>query len=208
MPGRGHAVTGLGHAASWTTPVAQSKGEVPMRPVRIISAVIFVAAVAVTGCTTHATTDQPSAAAAPAAHPAAKSVRRTLTSPPVTSVTPIVRSPRPTPTPTPPAPGSLHFATPQASMRYLAAAYNANDLASLMHVTTPAARHNLLFMRANAPNLQLVNCTANAGAGDYTCAFTHDFPVASHRSGHGQAHFTVAPADRPGWYMTVLEDCD
>ena len=27
-------------------------------------------------------------------------------------------------------------------------------------------------------------------------------------SGHGQAHFTVAPADRPGWYMTVLEDCD
>jgi len=93
-------------------------------------------------------------------------------------------------------------------MRYLAAAYNRNDLASLMQATTPAARHNLLFMRANAPNLQLVNCTANAGQGDYTCAFTHDFPVASHRSGHGQAHFTVAPADRPGWYMTVLEDCD
>ena len=21
------------------------------------------------------------------------------------------------------------------------------------------------------------------------------------------AHFTVAPADRPGWYMTVLNDC-
>jgi hypothetical protein len=93
-------------------------------------------------------------------------------------------------------------------MRYLAAAYNGNDLASLMHVTTPAARHNLLLMRANAPNLQLVSCAANAGAGDYTCAFTHDFPVASQRSGHGQAHFTVAPADRPGWYMTLLEDCD
>ena len=187
-----------------------------MRPVRILSTVIFVAAVAVTGCATHSTTDQPSApaAAAPAApaHPAAKSVRRTVASPPVTSATPIAHSPRPTPipapTPIPPAAGSPHFATPQASMRYLAAAYNADDLASLMHVTTPAARHNLLFMRANAPNLQLVSCTANAGRGDYTCAFTHDFPVASHRSGHGQAHFTVAPADRPGWYMTVLEDCD
>jgi hypothetical protein len=176
-----------------------------MRPVRILSTVIFVAAVAVTGCTTHFTTDQPSAPAAPA-HPAAKSVRRTVASPPVTSATPIAHSPRPTPipapTPTPPAAGSPHFATPQASMRYLAAAYNR------MHVTTPAARHNLLFMRANAPKLQLVSCTANAGRGDYTCAFTHDFPVASHRSGHGQAHFTVAPADRPGWYMTVLEDCD
>jgi hypothetical protein len=181
-----------------------------MRPVRIISTVIFAAALAVTGCTTHSTTVQPSApaAAAPAApaHPAAKSVRRTVTSPSVTSATPIAHSPQPTPTP--PAPGSPHFATPQASMRYLAAAYNRNDLASLMHVTTPAARHNLLFMRANAPNLQLVSCTANADQGDYTCAFTHDFPAASHRSGHGQAHFTVAPADRPGWYMTVLEDCD
>jgi hypothetical protein len=184
-----------------------------MRPVRIISAVVFAAALAVTGCTTHSTIDQPStpAAAAPA-HSAVKSVRRTVTSPPVTSATPIVhrphRTPTPAPRPTPPAPRSPHFATPQASMRYLAAAYNGNDLASLMHVTTPAARHNLLLMRANAPNLQLVSCAANAGAGDYTCAFTHDFPVASQRSGHGQAHFTVAPADRPGWYMTVLEDCD
>jgi hypothetical protein len=184
-----------------------------MRPVRIISAVIFAAALAVTGCTTHSTIDQPStpAAAAPA-HSAVKSVRRTVTSPPVISATPIVhrphRTPTPAPRPTPPAPRSPHFATPQASMRYLAAAYNGNDLASLMHVTTPAARHNLLLMRVNAPHLQLVSCAANAGAGDYTCAFTHDFPVASQRSGHGQAHFTVAPADRPGWYMTVLEDCD
>jgi hypothetical protein len=158
-----------------------------MRPVRIISAVIFAAALAVTGCTTHSTSDQPSA--------------------PVTSATPIAHSPRRVPTPTTP-PGSPHFTTPQASMRYLTAAYNGNDLASLMHVTTPAARHNLLLMRATAPNLRLVGCAADAGSADYTCAFTHDFPVASRRSGHGQAHFTVAPADRPGWYMTVLEDCD
>jgi hypothetical protein len=102
----------------------------------------------------------------------------------------------------------VHFATPEASMRYLSAAYNRNDLAALKHVTTPEARTNLQFMRPNADNLRLVGCTANAGRGDYTCSFSHDFPAASHRSGHGQAHFTVAPADRVGWYMTVLEDCD
>jgi hypothetical protein len=164
-----------------------------MRPVRIISAVIFAAALAVTGCSAHSTAARPTRAPIP----------------PVTTATLAIDYPPPRPNPTPvPAPRPLHFATPQAAMRYLAAAYNRNDLASLMHVTTLAARHNLLSMRANATNLQLVGCTANAARGDYTCAFTHDFPVTSHRSGHGQAHFTVAPATRPGWYMTVLEDCD
>jgi hypothetical protein len=59
----------------------------------------------------------------------------------------------------------VHFATPEAAMRYLAGAYNRNDLAAPMHVTTPAARHHLLATRADA---------------------------------------TI---DRPGWYMTVLNDC-
>jgi hypothetical protein len=172
-----------------------------MRPVRIISAVIFAAALAVTGCSAHSAAVHP-ATAAPPAEPVA------IHGAPVHQVT---DSPRPKLTPPPPAPAAPptpHFTTPQASMRYLAAAYNRNDLASLMHVTTPAARHNLLLMRANATDLQLSGCTANAARGDYTCAFTHNFPVASHRSGSGQAHFTVAPATRPGWYMTVLEDCD
>jgi hypothetical protein len=172
-----------------------------MRPARIITAVVFAAALAVTGCSAHSATVHPTTAA-----PSAPAVA--VTEAPGHQAT---NSPRPKLAPTPPAPATPptpHFATPQASMRYLAAAYNRNDLASLMHVTTPAARHNLLLMRANATNLQLVSCTANAARGDYTCAFTHDFPVTSHRSGHGQAHFTVAPATRPGWYMTVLEDCD
>jgi hypothetical protein len=188
-----------------------------MRPVRIISCAVAVAAtVAIAGCTTNAAL-QPSPAVAPAeaapatpVRPTANGAPRTLPSP---SATPIATSPRqtltPAPTPTPPtAPRWPHFATPQASMRYLAAAYNHNDLVALKHVTTPQARTALQAMRANAPNLQLVGCSANAGRGDYTCAFTHDFTVASNRSGHGHAHFTVAPADRPGWYMTVLEDCD
>jgi hypothetical protein len=170
-----------------------------MRPVRIITAVIFAGALAVTGCSAHSAAVQPATA---------------VSSTPTVPDVPIYQTtnrPRPKLAPTPKAPAAPrtpHFATPQASMRYLAAAYNRNDLASLMHVTTPVARNNLLLMRANASNLQLVSCTANAARGDYTCAFTHDFPVAAHRSGHGQAHFTVAPATRPGWYMTVLDDCD
>jgi hypothetical protein len=168
-----------------------------MRPARILSAVIFAAALAITGCSAHSAAVRPTTAAPPAP------------TEPTVPIYPTINNPRPKLAPTPPAtPRTPHFATPEASMRYLATAYNGNDLASLMHVTTPTARNNLLLMRANATNLQLVGCKANAARGDYTCGFTHDFPVASHRSGHGQAHFTVAPATRPGWYMTVLEDCD
>jgi hypothetical protein len=178
-----------------------------MRPVRIITAVIFTAALAVTGCSAHPAAVHHDTQAPPAS----ASASAVALAVPTVPVYPATNSPRPKLAPTPKAPAAPRtpqFANPQASMRYLATAYNRNDLASLMHVTTPAARHNLLLMRANAPNLQLVSCTANAARGDYTCAFMHDFPDASHRSGHGQAHFTVAPATRPGWYMTVLEDCD
>jgi hypothetical protein len=92
-------------------------------------------------------------------------------------------------------------------MQYLASAYNRNDLAALKHMTTPQARNNLLFMRPNADNLQLVGCTPNAARGDYLCGFTHSFPAATHQTGTGHARFTAAPADKIGWYMTVLNDC-
>jgi hypothetical protein len=168
------------------------QGEVAMRPVRIITAVIFAAAVAVTGCTAHSTAARPSSTPIP----------------PVTTDGRIVDylPPRPNPTPVP-APRQLHFATPEAAMRYLASAYNRNDLTALKHVTTPEARNNLLFMRPTADNLRLVGCTVNAGRGDYLCGFTHGFPAATHQAGTGHAHFTAAPADKVGWYMTVLNDC-
>jgi hypothetical protein len=168
-----------------------------MRPVRIITAVIFAAAVAITGCATHSTPTDPSAAPAP---------QLADTGPPVPISHHRTQMDKPTPT-APGAPRQLHFATPEAAMRYLAAAYNRNDLAALKHVTTPKARNNLLFMRPTADNLQLVGCNANAGRGDYLCGFTHDFPATMHLSGTGHAHFTAAPADKVGWYMTVLNDC-
>ena len=92
-------------------------------------------------------------------------------------------------------------------MRYLAAAYNRNDVAALRKVTTPRARAGLLAMRPRAPNLRLDSCRRNP-AGDYTCRFRHDFASRTDHPGRGEATFLVAPADRPGWYMTVLADCD
>jgi hypothetical protein len=177
------------------------QGEVAMRPVRIITAVIFAAAVAITGCTTHSTTTDPVAAPA----------RKLADTDPPVPTTPInshhrTQTDKVTPT-TPIAPHQLHFATPQAAMGYLASAYNRNDLAALKHVTTPQARNNLLFMRPTADNLRLVGCAVNAGRGDYLCGFTHGFPAATHQAGTGHAHFTAAPADKVGWYMTVLNDC-
>ncbi len=143
----------------------------------------------------------------------------TVTAVGVTTTTRATPVPDPNPPPPPPPvhpiahpvahpvpPPRPHFTTPQAAMRYLTAAYNRNDLVSLRHVTTPAARVDLLAMRSQAVNLQLAGCTP--GAGDYTCTFTHDFPPARHQSGQGHATFTAAPADSVGWYMTVLESCD
>jgi hypothetical protein len=176
------------------------QGEVAMRPARIITAVIFAAAVAITGCATHSTPTDPSAAPAPQV---ADSDLPVPTSPISHHRTQTDKA-KPT---VPAAPRQLHFTTPEAAMRYLAAAYNRNDLAALKHVTTPEARNNLQFMRPNADNLRLVGCTANAGRGDFLCGFTHGFPAATHHAGTGQAHFTAAPADKIGWYMTVLNDC-
>ena len=112
-----------------------------------------------------------------------------------------------TSTQTAPRPASgLHFVTPQAAMRYLAAAYNRNDTPALKKVTNASARAALIAMRQEATNLQLTSCSRRA-AGDYTCEFRHGYPEGLHRSGRGHATFLAAPADKPSWYMTVLIDC-
>lgn len=121
---------------------------------------------------------------------------------------PIPASPSSTAT-TQPAAGpvaGVHFATPQAAMRYLTAAYNRNDTPALRKVTNPAARAALIAMHQEATNLQLTGCSRRA-VGDYLCHFRHDYPEHLHRSGHGQAAFLAAPAAKSGWYMTVLMYC-
>ena len=127
-------------------------------------------------------------------------------------------SPSPTASPTPVVP---YFATPEAAMRYLAAAYNRHDLVALKHVTTPIAREALDNMRSEAIDLRLDHCTRNKDRNDYDCTFRHGFPAgydpkAKHDDAGlgyaesttpGTATFVVGPARRSGWYMTVLESC-
>lgn len=140
-----------------------------------------------------------------------------------------VPAPKPTPTPTPthhhdhgerehltqpvavpkcPHTKSPHFNTPEAAMRYLAAAWNRNDLADLCHVTNPNSRALLNEMHSEATNLSLNHCIKQP-AGDYECFFDHDYPKAMKPKpkGHGHAEFQVGPAGTPGWYMTVFEGC-
>jgi len=104
-----------------------------------------------------------------------------------------------------------HFDSPEAAMRYLAAAWNANDLVALRHVTDPGARQQLDDMHTEAIDLRLDRCEARQGLGDYTCYFDHEYPssypVENRRADGGQAVFLVGPADTPGWYMTVFESC-
>ena len=120
-------------------------------------------------------------------------------------------SPVPTTSPIPPKQAGPHFDSPEAAMRYLAAAWNRRDLVSLKHVTDPAARERLDEMHSEAINLQLDRCTLNKDRGDYECFFDHDYPAsypaASRNPKGGQAEFTVGPADRPGWYMTYFVAC-
>ena len=143
----------------------------------------------------HHVGDQPAAPVAPAAP-------KKVTGPTV----PTTATPKPAPGPA--AATAVRFATPGAAMRYLATAYNRHDLVALRHVTTPVARESLDAMRPMAENLRLVGCERNADRGDYLCEFTHDYPASAHLTGRGSAHFTAAPADRAGWYMTVLNDCN
>gem|GEM_PF-1338990 len=120
-----------------------------------------------------------------------------------------------------------HFATPEAAMRYLVDAYNARDLTAEMHVTTPDSRTALEGERQWVQTFSFHSCTANAGAGDYSCRFDMTsmvpglaIPSASAstdtsasdafaNAGATMNEITVlvAPATRPGWYMYYNMGC-
>ena len=87
-------------------------------------------------------------------------------------------------------------------MRYLAAAWNSHDYAAICRVSDPNARSLLVDMHREAVNLRFSRCQSEGGM--YTCYFRHDYPRSMHRKGIGHAEFDVAPADDPGWYVTVV----
>ena len=106
--------------------------------------------------------------------------------------------------------GPVHFRTPEATMRYLAAAWNCADIHALRHVTTADSRGQLQWMQREAKNLKLVSCTAYGLSGhhSFSCNFTHDYPRGVGHdnptaTGKGQAWLTVRPARRPGWYVAA-----
>ena len=108
-----------------------------------------------------------------------------------------------------------HFDTPEAAMKYLAAAWNAKDLTAEKHVTDPGARVQLDDMRNEAVNLRFDRCEPHkddvgTDLGDYVCHFAHDYPPNTSTTmagGIGEAYVLVGPADTPGWYMTVFASC-
>ena len=108
-----------------------------------------------------------------------------------------------------------HFDSPDAAMRYLAAAWNAHDITAERHVTDPDARVQLDDMRSEATDLRFDRCErrvddACTDMGDYLCWFTHDYPASTPTTmpgGVGQASLLVGPVDTPWWYMTVFKSC-
>ena len=166
--------------------------------------------------TTSASTSPPSTSAPPtttrtaSVAPPAGSLTTpstSLTSTPPAS--PPVRTPAPTDPPTT-VPASPHFDTPQAAMTYLAAAWNSGNTVALDYVTTPAGRAGLVAMRAEAVDLRLDHCTERP-QGDYLCYLDHGNPTPPNGAPQGNSLPMVvlaAPAETPGWYMTVFVSCD
>jgi hypothetical protein len=112
------------------------------------------------------------------------------------------------------ATGAPHFGSPDAAMDYLATAWNSDNVQEIDYVTDPAGRQQLDSMATLMVNLQFKSCTENP-AGDYTCYFTHDITPSTSPTTYpnpggyppGEAVFTVAPADAPGWYLTEVVHC-
>jgi hypothetical protein len=110
---------------------------------------------------------------------------------------------------TSPATGSTgpHFATPQAAMAYLAAAYNSDDTAALHVVTNAQSFTSLQSMRTTDTNLRLTSCRPT-GHGDDECTFRYTY-VGEGQHAARNAMVTAAPALNPGWYMyRFIEGCD
>jgi hypothetical protein len=110
--------------------------------------------------------------------------------------------------------GAPHFETPQAAMTYLAGAWNAHNVPEIDYVTDPNGRAELDSMAAVMVNLRFKSCTPNP-AGDYTCYFSHNIIPSTSPTTYpnpmnypaGEAVFTVAPAQTPGWYLTNVIHC-
>ncbi len=178
-----------------------------MRPALPVLAVSGVAVAAVlSGCGT-----QPAASVQPVAQsqdlPSVVAPPTASTPPAVTpaAATRTTSSPSATPT-TQPARGPL-FDSPEAAMRFMAAAFDRRDATALRAVTTPESRRELFDMWPKQVHLRLSSCQRESD-GTYTCLFPHDPPPGMKVPPGGVvATMTVAPAARPGWYLSGIITC-
>jgi len=130
--------------------------------------------------------------------------------------------------PVPPVPAAMktdavapHFDTPEAAMRYLVAAYNANNETNIRHVTTPDSRDQFETERQWVKAFRFRDCTPNAAPSwDYTCVLdivttmpgvhVQGVQAATDPSGNqimDEVTVLVAPAARPGYYLEANEGC-
>jgi hypothetical protein len=171
----------------------------------------------------------PTAATQPAGTPTSASPTTAAAAPdpvmaaPVTAAasTPAPKAPvapvtRPTASPAAAA-GVPHFATPEASMRYLVAAYNTGNETNIRHVTTPTSRDQFESERQWVKKFTFHSCTANgAPAWDYICVLdiTTTMPgvqvttdPATGTPIMNEVTVLVAPAARTGFYLEANEGC-
>ncbi len=109
-----------------------------------------------------------------------------------------------------------HFDTPDAAMRYLVAAYNANNETNIRHVTTPDSRDQFETERQWVKEFRFRDCTPNgAPSWDYTCVLDilRTMPgvqAATDPAGNeimDEVTVLVAAAARPGYYLEANEGC-
>ena len=206
VPARHVAASPAAAPSVQAVPVAQ------VQPVQVQAVQVAAVQVAPVGAPVSArplaSVSTPSASASPVAS----------TPPSVPTTTTPASAPKPSAVPV--AAGSApHFATPDAAMRYLVAAYNSHDIAAEMHVTTPDSRAALETERQWVNTFSFHSCTLNPGGGDYSCQFDMVSKVKTATNDDfnpfgedvvenmGEITVLVAPAQRPGWYMYFNEGC-
>jgi hypothetical protein len=135
--------------------------------------------------------------------------------PPPASASPSARASRVASTPA--SSSAPHFTTPDAAMRYLAAAYNSGNEVAIRHVTTPDSRTQFESERQWVQTFRFRDCTANgAPTWDYNCVLdiTANVPgvppnidATTGLVVMDEVALLVAPAARTGYYLESNEGC-
>lgn len=161
------------------------------------------------------------AAPVPAAPAAATSIPASPAATPASPASAPVSQPAPvTPVATTMATKTVpvpHFTTPDAAMRYLAAAYNSGNEAAIRHVTTPDSRGQFESERQWVKTFRFRDCTANgAPAWDYTCVLdivanapgvSPNIDATTGAVVMDEVALLVAPAARTGYYLEANQGC-